>query len=142
MANQHRPTNTSYTGQAAGQPQLRRDDLINQPSNLQNQGQPNFLQETGTQVKNMAQGAAEIGKGAAQGAVNLAMGAAIGAANVAQGAAGAVKNTLGINNPDSEVPTGTTRTMDMNLPADIDTEVGGSTNPRGINHPSIPSTRI
>ncbi|XP_075521612.1 uncharacterized protein LOC142554823 [Primulina tabacum] len=139
MANQHRPTNTGYTGQAAGQPQLRRDDLVNQPSNLQNQGQPNFLQETGTQVKNMAQGAAEIGKGA----VNLAMGAAIGAANVAQGAAGAVKNTLGINNPaDSEVPTGTTRTMDMNLPADIDTEVGGSTNPRSINHPSIPSTRI
>ncbi|XP_073290694.1 uncharacterized protein [Primulina huaijiensis] len=142
MANQG-PTNTGYTGHAAaGQPQLRRDDLINQPSNLQNQGQSNFLQETGTQVKNMAQGAAEIGKGAAQGAVNLAKGAALGAANIAQGAAGAVKNTLGINTPDSAAPAGTTRTADMNLPADIDTEMGSSTNPSSINHPSNPSTRI
>lgn len=84
----------------------------------------------------MAQGAAEIGKGAAQGAVNLAKGAALGAANIAQGAAGAVKNTLGINTPDSAIPAVTTRTTD------IDTEMGGSTNPSSINHPSNPSTRI
>ncbi|KZV26107.1 hypothetical protein F511_06033 [Dorcoceras hygrometricum] len=137
MANQG--TNTGYTGHSADQPQLRRDDLTNQPSNLHNQAQSNFLQETGTQVMSMAQGAAEIGKGAAQGAVNLAKGAALGAANIAQGAAGAVKNTLGINTPD---PSGTACTADTNLPADIDTEIGGSTNPSSINHPINPSTRI
>ncbi|OIT02797.1 PREDICTED: uncharacterized protein LOC109227427 [Nicotiana attenuata] len=81
--------------QAPGQAQIRRDD-----SNAPSEGQAhNFLQETGTQVKNMAQGAADVGKGAAQGAVSMARGAALGAANIAQGAADAVKNTVGTNNP-------------------------------------------
>lgn len=48
--------------------------------------------QTGTQVKNMAQGAAGS-------AVNMARGAATGAAHMAQGAADAVKNTLGMNPP-------------------------------------------
>ncbi|GAA0172563.1 hypothetical protein LIER_26366 [Lithospermum erythrorhizon] len=59
-----------------------------------------LIMKTGSQVKNMAQGAAEIGKGAAQSAVNIARGAATGAAHIAQGAADAVKNTIGANNPD------------------------------------------
>ncbi|XP_016514338.1 uncharacterized protein LOC107831122 [Nicotiana tabacum] len=85
----------SSGAQAPGQAQMRRDG-----SNAPSEGQGhNFLQETGTQVKNMAQGAADIGKGAAQGAVSMACGAALGAANMAQGAADAVKNTVGTNNP-------------------------------------------
>ncbi|GFP99700.1 hypothetical protein PHJA_002114100 [Phtheirospermum japonicum] len=74
------------------------DDTLNPPSNVHSQGQ---RKKTGTQVKNMAQGAADVGKGAAQGAVSLARGAAAGAANIAQGAADAVKNTIGINNPNA-----------------------------------------
>ncbi|KAL6578948.1 hypothetical protein OROMI_009164 [Orobanche minor] len=57
-----------------------------------------FPSRTGTQIKKMAQGAADVGKGAAQGAVTFARGAAAGAANIAQGSADAVKNTIGINN--------------------------------------------
>ncbi|XP_049367570.1 uncharacterized protein LOC125832463 [Solanum verrucosum] len=79
--------------QVPGQAQMRREDLLNQPSDIHNQSQAtNLLQETGTQVKNMAQGAAGS-------AVNIARGAATGAANMAQGAADAVKNTLGMNPP-------------------------------------------
>ncbi|KAJ8550848.1 hypothetical protein K7X08_000218 [Anisodus acutangulus] len=60
------------------------------------QGQAtNLIQETGAQVKNMAQGAA-------QGAVNVAH----GAAQMAQSTAEAVKNTLGMNHP-SNTNTGT-----------------------------------
>ncbi|TMW82766.1 hypothetical protein EJD97_004988 [Solanum chilense] len=79
--------------QVPGQAQMRREDLLNQPSDIHNQSQsPNLLQETGTQVKNMAQGAAGS-------AVNMARGAATGAANMAHNAADAVKNTLGMNHP-------------------------------------------
>lgn len=46
-------------------------------------------------MKNVAQGAADVGKGTVQGAVSLARGAALGAANLAQGAADVVKNTIG-----------------------------------------------
>ncbi|RAL41333.1 hypothetical protein DM860_010127 [Cuscuta australis] len=80
--------------QAPGQAQMRREannSLVDQPSNVHAAGQTNFLQETGENVKTMAQGAADIGKGAISGAVNIAR----GAANVAQGAADAVKNTFG-----------------------------------------------
>ncbi|XP_055828644.1 uncharacterized protein LOC129896716 [Solanum dulcamara] len=81
--------------QVPGQAQMRREELLNQPSDIHNpsQGQAtNLLQETGTQVKNMAQGAAGS-------AVNMARGVATGAAHMAQGAADAVKNTLGMNPP-------------------------------------------
>lgn len=63
-----------------------------------------FGGKTGTQMQNIAQGAADIGKGAAQGAVSVARGAALGAANIAQGAADAVKNTVGgaNNNPPND----------------------------------------
>ncbi|KAL3511863.1 hypothetical protein ACH5RR_024580 [Cinchona calisaya] len=84
------PHNTS--GYSSGQAQMRRNDLVNEDH------ETNFLQETGTQVKNVAQGAAEIGKGAALGAVSMAKGAAIGAANMAQGAADVVKQTFGMDN--------------------------------------------
>ncbi|CAA0824432.1 Unknown protein [Striga hermonthica] len=66
-------------------------------SSIHSQSQTtNFLEETGSQVKNMAYGAAEVGKGAAQGAINLA-----------RGAADAVKNSIGINNNnnDATIPT-------------------------------------
>ncbi|GER31737.1 late embryogenesis abundant protein-related [Striga asiatica] len=53
--------------------------------------------QTGSQVKNMAYGAAEVGKGAAQGAINLA-----------RGAADAVKNSIGINNNNNDVTIPTT----------------------------------
>ncbi|XP_059315848.1 uncharacterized protein LOC132066573 [Lycium ferocissimum] len=77
------------SGKIPGQAQIRRDDSTDQ-------GQAtNLIQETGTQVKNMAQGAA-------QGAVNVAH----GAANMAQNTAEAVKNTLGMNDP-STATTGT-----------------------------------
>ncbi|KAL3639710.1 hypothetical protein CASFOL_014678 [Castilleja foliolosa] len=93
------------SGKVPGQAQMRRecDETLPQ-SNVHSQGQAqatNFLEETGTQVKNMAQGAADVSKGAALGAVSLARGAASGAANIAQGAADAVKNTMGINNPNA-----------------------------------------
>ncbi|GER31734.1 late embryogenesis abundant protein-related [Striga asiatica] len=75
-----------------GQAQMRRD---NPPSDTYSQGQTtNFLEETGKQVKNMGQGAAEVGKGA----VNLA-------ANITQGAVDAVKNTIGINNDNNSTIT-------------------------------------
>ncbi|KAL2539292.1 Uncharacterized protein Adt_00270 [Abeliophyllum distichum] len=107
------PNNTHNAAIVPGQAQMRRDDLLNQQSDIHNQGQgTNYLGDTGMQVKNMAQGAADIGKGAAQGAadigkgaaqgaVNLARGAAAGASNMAHGAAGAVKNTLGMNPADN-----------------------------------------
>ncbi|KAL2243443.1 UNVERIFIED_CONTAM: hypothetical protein Sindi_0462300 [Sesamum indicum] len=65
---------------------------------MRRENQRNFLDETGTQVKNMVQGVSDVGKGAAQGVMSLAQGAALGAANVAQGAADAVKNTVGPTN--------------------------------------------
>ncbi|KAJ8560680.1 hypothetical protein K7X08_022540 [Anisodus acutangulus] len=68
-----------------------RRDASDAPSDIHSQNQ-GFLQETGIQVKNMTQGAA-------QGAVSVARGAALGVANIAQGAADAVKNTVGTNNP-------------------------------------------
>ncbi|XP_022843647.1 uncharacterized protein LOC111367120 [Olea europaea var. sylvestris] len=84
---------------------MRRDDLLNQPCDIHNQGQgTNFLKDTRLQVKNMAQGATDIGKGAAQGAINLARGTATGAANIAFGAADAMKNTLGMNPADNTGP--------------------------------------
>ncbi|CAI9773642.1 unnamed protein product [Fraxinus pennsylvanica] len=111
--------------------QMRRDGL-NQPCDIHNQGQgTNFLQDTGTQVKNMAQGAADIGKGAAQGAVNLAREAAAGAANMTSGAADAVKNTLGMNSADNTT----------NCPGNIG-GADGSNNPTSTDQPSNPSTRI
>ncbi|CAI9767216.1 unnamed protein product [Fraxinus pennsylvanica] len=128
------PNNTHNAAQIPGQAQMRSDDLLNQPSDIHNQGQgTNILQDTGTQVKNVAQGAVDIGKGAAQGAVNLARGAAAGAANMASGAADAVKNTLGMNPADK---TGTT-----NLPGNMGS-AAGSNNPTSKDHPSNPSTRI
>ncbi|KAL3528843.1 hypothetical protein ACH5RR_008165 [Cinchona calisaya] len=92
----HNPTSGYSSGPVPGQAQMRRSDLVDQPSHNQDH-ESSFLQETGTQMKNMAQGAAEIGKGAALGAVNMARGAAIGAANIAHGAADAVKHTLGMD---------------------------------------------
>ncbi|KAK4375450.1 hypothetical protein RND71_006127 [Anisodus tanguticus] len=92
----HGNDNLFSSNQVPGQAQMRRDGSDGSDIHNQNQG---FLQETGTQVKNMAQGAADIGKGAAQGAVSVVRGAALGAANIAQGAADAVKNTVGTNNP-------------------------------------------
>ncbi|CAA2996978.1 Hypothetical predicted protein [Olea europaea subsp. europaea] len=84
---------------------MRRDDLLNQPSDIHNQGQgTNFLKDVILQVKNMAQGATDIGKGAAQGAMNLARGTATGAANIAFGATDAMKNTLGMNPADNTGP--------------------------------------
>ncbi|KAL6495872.1 hypothetical protein OROGR_030435 [Orobanche gracilis] len=98
------------SGKVPGQAQMIRewDDMLKPPSDVHSQSQGrgetiNFLQETGTQIKNMAQGAADVGKGATQGAVTLARGAAVGAANIAQGAADAIKNTIGINNPNDAI---------------------------------------
>ncbi|MCD7459810.1 hypothetical protein HAX54_042025 [Datura stramonium] len=102
----HDNDNLLSSNQLPGQSQMRRDGS-DAPSDIHNQGQAhNFLQETGTQVKNMAQGAADIGKGAAQGAVSVARGAALGAANIAQGAADVIKNTVGgaNNNTTGGVP--------------------------------------
>ncbi|CAA0817748.1 Unknown protein [Striga hermonthica] len=59
----------------SGQAQMRREwsEMQTPASSIHSQGQAtNFLEETGSQVKNMAYGAAEVGKGAAQGAINLA----------------------------------------------------------------------
>ncbi|KAL2463100.1 uncharacterized protein Fot_54337 [Forsythia ovata] len=125
------PNNTHNAAHVPGQAQIRRDDLLNQPSDIHNQGQgTNYLEDTGMQVKNMAQGAADIGKGAAQGAVNLARGAAAGAANMAHGAAGAVKNTLGMNPADNTATT--------NRPGNMG-GAAGSNNPTSTNHPSNPA---
>ncbi|CAN4088481.1 unnamed protein product [Withania somnifera] len=74
-----------------GQAQMRREDSVNQPSDIHS---TSFFQETGTQVKNIAQGAAGS-------AVNMARGAATGTAHMVQGAADAVKNTLGMNPPNN-----------------------------------------
>ncbi|XP_004241705.1 uncharacterized protein [Solanum lycopersicum] len=93
---------------SSGQNQMRRDA----PSDINNQNNPGFLQETGNQVKNMAQGAADVGKGAAQGAVSVARGAALGAANIAQGAADAVKNTVGGANNDNAATGGIPNYLD------------------------------
>lgn len=79
----------------------------------------------------MAQGAAEVGKGAAQGAVNLARGAALGAANVAQGAADAIKNTLGMNNPENTI-IGSTTIAATNQP-NSNTTMGSSTHSNSVN---------
>lgn len=64
--------------------------------------------KAGTQVKNMAQGAADIGKGA----VSVARGAALGAANIGQGAADAVKNTVGGANNDNAATGGIPNYLD------------------------------
>merc|ERR1712034_51350 len=118
----------------AGQGQMWRDDLLNQQSTIQNQDQSaNFLQETGTQVKNMAQGAADIGKGAVEGAVSIARGAALGAANMAQGAADAVKNTLETDNNTNTTSGRPGTTADASL---------GAGNYPSSNNPSYPNTRI
>ncbi|KAH6829945.1 hypothetical protein C2S53_010664 [Perilla frutescens var. hirtella] len=85
MAGQGPNPNNSFSGQA----QLSRDQESH------DQSQTNFLQETGTHAKNMAQGATDVGKGAVLGAASLARGAATGVANVATGAADALKNTFG-----------------------------------------------
>ncbi|GFY96988.1 hypothetical protein Acr_11g0012940 [Actinidia rufa] len=95
-------------GEFTGQPQVMRNDMMNQPSRNSGQGtnyyqqmnrdehanqvghDTSFLQQTGEGVKHVAQGAV-------QGATSMAKGAAMGAANIAQGAATAVKNTLGMN---------------------------------------------
>ncbi|CAI9766085.1 unnamed protein product [Fraxinus pennsylvanica] len=144
----------------AGQPQAWKNDMLNQQSDSQNQDHStNFLQETGTQVKNMAQGAADIGKGAV---VSIARGAALGAANVAQGAADVVKNTVGSannattnTNTASGCPGSTTDTSlgsDNNATTNTNTASGcpgtttdtslGTGNYPSSNHPSNPNTRI
>ncbi|KAL3840948.1 hypothetical protein ACJIZ3_025539 [Penstemon smallii] len=119
------PNNTYTSGQ--GQTQMRRNDILNQPSDIHNQDQGHsFLQETGTQVKHMAQGAADAGIGAAQGAVNIARGAAIGAANMAYGATDAVKHTLGLDSSDT---TTTTTTGTTNNATSNTTSLGSTTYP-------------
>ncbi|KAL8522323.1 hypothetical protein ACS0TY_012461 [Phlomoides rotata] len=83
----------------AGQSQITRDNMLNEPSDIHSQGQAqqtNFLQETGTHIGNMGHGVTEIGKGAFLGAATLASGAASGASSVALGAADAIKNTFGL----------------------------------------------
>lgn len=91
--------------------------------------------KTGTNVKNMAQGAADIGKGAVQGAVSIARGAALGAANVAQGAADVVKNTLGSDNNSTNTNAASGRPGTT-----ADTSLGAGNYPSS-NHPSNPNTR-
>ncbi|XP_057766344.1 uncharacterized protein LOC131006321 [Salvia miltiorrhiza] len=87
MANQGHPGNTYNAEQDTNQAQMRRRDLVDQPSDIHSQGQATkLLQESGAQAKD-----------AAHTAVNMAKGAAVGAANMAQGAAEVVKNTLGMN---------------------------------------------
>ncbi|KAF3669200.1 hypothetical protein BC332_27591 [Capsicum chinense] len=126
-----------------GQAQMRREDLLNQPSNIHNpsQGQAtNLFQETGTQVKNMAQGAAGS-------AVNMARGAASGAANMAQGAADAVKNTLGMNPPHNTTDTTDgnylnqpgTINFDDDFPNSTTSSIPGNTNLDGLNYPTNPN---
>ncbi|XP_016470991.2 uncharacterized protein LOC107793208 [Nicotiana tabacum] len=152
MASQGR--DNLHSIQIPGQAQMRREDMVNQPSDIHNQGQTtNLLQETGTKVKNIAHGAADMAQGAAGSAVNMARGAATGAANMAHGAAGAVKNTLGIN-PDSHNTTDTaTGGNYFNHPGSINyndantnTSVPGDTNyPGSLNFPTNsinPSTGI
>ncbi|XP_065036949.1 late embryogenesis abundant protein Dc3-like [Musa acuminata AAA Group] len=54
-------------GEAAGQAQMKKDEVMNKASETCQQGQQQaggFLQQTGDQVKNMAQGAAEAVKNA------------------------------------------------------------------------------
>ncbi|KAI3469979.1 hypothetical protein Pfo_026642 [Paulownia fortunei] len=129
MASGQGHRNNPYNaGQDMSQAQMRRNEYVNQPSDIHNQGQAtNFFQETGTQAKNMAQSA-----------VNIAQGAAVGAANMAHGAADTVKNTLGMNAPDDTTTiTGTT----MNHPSST-TGMGGSTYQSTTNYPSNPGTRI
>ncbi|KAG8369660.1 hypothetical protein BUALT_Bualt14G0036900 [Buddleja alternifolia] len=116
MANQG-PNNTYNALQTPGQAQMWRDDNVNQPTDIHNQGQAtNFLQETGTQAKNMAQGA-----------VNITRGAAARAANIAHEAADAVKDTIWRDAPDTSTIATTTTTV--NRP-DTTTDMGGSTYPR------------
>ncbi|XP_027167910.1 late embryogenesis abundant protein 29-like [Coffea eugenioides] len=86
---------TGYTpAQVPGQAQMRRNDQVDQPNQ---DYATNFLQETGSHLKDVAQGAADAGKGAVLGAASMARGAAAGAANIAHGAADAVKHTLGLD---------------------------------------------
>ncbi|MCD9560383.1 hypothetical protein HAX54_019009 [Datura stramonium] len=139
-----------------GQAQMIREDWSNQPSDTHSQSQGHsILQETGTQVKNIAQGAAGMAQEAAGSAVNMARGAATGAAHMAQGAADAVKNTLGMNHPHNTTETtaggnyfnqpGTINfnddfpTSNPSVPGDID-YLGGFNYP--TNHPNNPSTGI
>ncbi|KAL1542983.1 hypothetical protein AAHA92_20011 [Salvia divinorum] len=89
MANQGHPSSAYDAEHGTDQTQLRKRDLVDQPSDIHSQGQAtNFLQDSGAQAKD-----------AAQTALNMAKGAAVGAANMAQGAAEVVKNTLGMNAP-------------------------------------------
>ncbi|KAL2555001.1 uncharacterized protein Fot_08620 [Forsythia ovata] len=125
----------------ARQGQIWRDDMLNQQSNTQNQDQStNFLQETGTQVKNIAQGAADVGKGAVQGAVSIARGTALGAANIAQGAADAVKNTIGPDNTNATTNTNTNTTSGR--PGTTTAASLGGGNYPSSNHPSNPNTSV
>ncbi|XP_027124537.1 uncharacterized protein [Coffea arabica] len=100
----NRNPTTGYTSAPVpGQAQMRRNDQVDQPSHVQpNQDYAtNFLQETGSHLKDVAQGAADAGKGAVLGAASMARGAAAGAANIAHGAADAVKHTLGLGAADN-----------------------------------------
>ncbi|KAH6770179.1 hypothetical protein C2S52_014982 [Perilla frutescens var. hirtella] len=109
------PSDIHNQGQATNFLQeMRRNDLVDQPSDIHNQAQTNFLQESGAQAKNVAQNA-----------VGMAKGAAVGAASMAQGAAAAVKNTLGMNASD---PTSA--------------RSGGLTSPRNTSHPSNTTTKM
>uniref|UniRef100_A0A9I9DSD0 Late embryogenesis abundant protein 1-like n=1 Tax=Cucumis melo TaxID=3656 RepID=A0A9I9DSD0_CUCME len=98
----HQDNLSHKAGETVGQAQVKKDEMMNQPtahdqsatqtaSDLKDQA-ANFLQQTGEQVKNMAQGAAE-----------------------------AVKNTLGMNtdntsNPNSNNPTNNPTTNPSNNP--------------------------
>ncbi|XP_011091441.1 repressed By RIM101 protein 1 [Sesamum indicum] len=138
MESRSRPHNEAE--QAMSQGQMRRDEEMNQQSDMQNQGHAtNFLQETGTQAKNIAQGAvnivwgaavgaANMAQGAAQGAATMAQGAAQGATTMAQGATDTVKNTLGMNSSDTTTSSTGGSTVDY---SDGNTNTGGST----VNHP-------
>ncbi|KAK4735626.1 hypothetical protein R3W88_009887 [Solanum pinnatisectum] len=135
MANQG-SDNFHSSIQVPGQAQMRREDLLNQPSDIHNQSQSqatNLLQETGTQVKNMAQGAAGS-------AVNIARGAATGAANMAQGAADAVKNTLGMNPPHntSNTSSGNYLNQPGTINFDDDFPTSTTTLPGNTNYPINP----
>ncbi|KAK2974370.1 hypothetical protein RJ640_021226 [Escallonia rubra] len=67
MASQNPSSIYNTADNTTAQAQLKRDELINIPSNTQHYGQdPNFAQQTGDQVKTMAHGAANIATGAAQ----------------------------------------------------------------------------
>ncbi|XP_051152152.1 uncharacterized protein LOC127266078 [Andrographis paniculata] len=116
-------TNNPANASVEAQSQMKRDmDDSQKINHLQN---PGLFEETGTHVKTMASGAADVGVGAAQGVVSLARGAALGAANIAQGAADAVKNTFGSNNPSNE--------------SAVPAASGNNPNVSGVNPSNVPS---